>query len=367
LSTKTFLLSLALLGCGSDPLSQPEPQPAGCEATAEACGDATTITVDVTADRRTFVRLDAPAVVSVAGDPADSRDWDLSFQGYHVATNGGISGPGFGSAFGPLPASYFAFPDEPVEVPFLIEDRAEGAFLRWYAYDGSTHTIYSRHHVYGLRSGDALYKLQILGYYGEVAGAPVSALYRVRYARVNGTTSEPTSEVTDIDGTMDGGSTDPDAPSGCLALASGQTQLLSPAEAQQATDWDLCFRRDAIGVNGELGGPGGVSAADLAPNTDEPVADVKTLTADNTQAEFDALDEVALSRDDLEYRGDHASSAFTNKWADLTTDPPTPQMSNAWLVVAADGRTRYLVGFQAFEGATLDAPGTLTLYVHRSP
>ena len=71
------------------------------------------------------------------------------------------------------------------DVPFLVADTAGGTFLGWYAYDGGTHTLYSRYHVYALRSGDQLYKLQLLGYYGDVAGAPVSALYQLRYAAVN--------------------------------------------------------------------------------------------------------------------------------------------------------------------------------------
>jgi hypothetical protein len=48
-------------------------------------------------------------------------------------------------------------------------------------------------------------------------------------------------------------------------------------------------------------------------------------------------------------------------------DPPTPITSAGWLVVAADGRSRYLVGFDRFDGATPDAPGTIDLFVHPSP
>jgi hypothetical protein len=361
-----WVVVLQAIACGSDPLKPQDPGSGGCETTAAGCPQTTTIPVEVSADQPTFVKLGVPAVVSV-GDAKTSRDWDLSFQGYEVSTNGGISGPGVGAAFGPLAASYFAFPDEPVDVPFLIEDRAEGAFLRWYAYDGETHTIYSRHHVYGLRSNDVFYKLEVLSYYGEVAGAPVSALYRVRYAEVGEDENGETRDVSGIDGTVDGGSTAPDAPSGCLTLATGERRLLRPAEASESTDWDVCFRRDAISVNGELGGPGEVTAVDLAPNTNEPVADVKGFTAENTEEAFDAVDHAVLSDPALEYRGDYRTSAFTNKWVDRSSDPPVPVMSSAWLVVGADGISRYLVGFQSFDGATAEAPGRLELYVHASP
>jgi hypothetical protein len=354
-----------LVGCGSDPL--PADPGGGCPAGMERCGPATDhLSVTVAAGRPTFVKLGVPAVVSVA-DPAASTEWDLSFQGFDVFTNGGISGPGLGAAFGPLPASVFAFPDDPIGVPFLIEDRAEGAFLRWYAYDGGTHTIYSRYHVYGVRSRDVLYKLQVLSYYTEVAGAPVGARYRLRAASVDAGGSGATRELLDLDGTVDGGSTDPAAPSGCVTLDSEAFTLLSPDEAAASSDWDLCFRRDAISVNGELGGPGAVTAVDLQQGENEPLADVKAMTEADATDRFDAVDEAALTAPSLEYRGDYATSAFSSKWADLAADPPAPVTSAGWLVVAADGRSRYLVGFDAFEGATPDAPGTIDLFVHPSP
>jgi hypothetical protein len=359
-----------LAGCGSDPVrNNGGDAPPDCEATPEQCepppNESDYVTVRVYADRPTFVKLDGPSVVEV-DDPSRSSAWDLWFEGYEVYTNGGISGPGIGSAFGPLPASYFAFPDEPVSTPFLIEDSAQGAFLRWYAYDGSNHTIYSRYHVYGVRSQGALYKLQLMSYYGEVAGAPVSARYRLRYAAIGAGGVEPSREIADIDGTAGGGE-NPDSPSGCVSLASGESSLLTRAEASQSSAWDICFRRDSVSVNGERGGPGEVSAVDLYPDTNEPVTDVKALTDAAIDARFEEVSETALTAPGLEYRGDYATSAFSRKWVDRESDPPAPVTTSAWLVVAADGVSRYLVGFDSFEDATPDAPGTLKLYVHPSP
>jgi hypothetical protein len=221
--------------------------------------------------------------------------------------------------------------------------------------------------VYGVRSRDVLYKLQVLSYYTEVAGAPVGARYRLRAASVDAGGSGATRELLDLDGTVDGGSTDPAAPSGCVTLDSEAFTLLSPDEAAASSDWDLCFRRDAISVNGELGGPGAVTAVDLQQGENEPLADVKAMTEADATDRFDAVDEAALTAPSLEYRGDYATSAFSSKWADLAADPPAPVTSAGWLVVAADGRSRYLVGFDAFEGATPDAPGTIDLFVHPSP
>jgi hypothetical protein len=363
-------LVLAPLACGSDPVRKPaEGANPDCEAAPESCeppaNETDYVSFEVFADRPVYLNLAARAVVEPA-DPSRSNEWDLSFHGYEIYTNGGISGPGVGSSFGPLPASFFAFPDEPIVSPFLIEDRAEGAFRRWYAYDGAEHVIYSRYHVYGVRSHDVLYKLQVMSYYGEVAASPVSALYRLRYAVVGASGSEPATDLADIDGTSGGGD-DPAAASGCVSLATGATTLFTPDEASASPDWDLCFRRDVISVNGERGGPGGVSAVDLAGGTDEPVGEVKGLTNADIDARFDGVDATALTAGELEYRGDYVTSAFTRKWADLSVAPPVPITSNAWLVVGANGVSRYLVGFDSFEGATAEAPGVLKLYVHPSP
>lgn len=355
----TFAL-LACVGCGDDPKAPSDPAP-------EDRPPADTIEVLVHADRRTFVDLDVPEVIEVA-DPDASLEWDLAFQGFDVTTNGGVSGSGSGSAFGPLPEFYFFFPDEPIDEPFLIEDKAGGAFLGWYVYDGSDHTIYTRYHVYGVRSGARLFKVQILGYYGEVMGAPVSALYQVRYAEVTADGVGAVQELEDIDATVDGDVGDPTLPSAVLSLADGQIRRISPEEAEQDTAWDLGFRRDAVTVNGELSGPGGVTAVDLdAAAAGESLEVVRALTASDGEARFDAVDYAALTADGLDYRGDGVTSAFSGKWADLEATPPEPRTGSGFLVVGADGESRYLVGFDAFDDASSETPGSVTLYVHRSP
>jgi hypothetical protein len=353
------LALLCCMACGDDPKKARDP------GTFEPPPE-DTILVEVSADRLTFVDLDVPAVIEV-GDPSDSLEWDLAFRGYDVITNGGVSGRGAGAAFGPLPEFYFFFPDEPIEEPFLIEDKAGGAFLGWYVYDGSDHTIYTRYHVYGVRSGDRLYKVQLLGYYGEVMGAPVSGLYRVRYAEVTEDGVGAIEELVNVDATVDGDVSDPTLPNGAVSLASGEIRRLTPEQALQDTAWDLGFRRDAVTVNGELSGPGDVTAVDLDALDQRSLDDVKALSGSVELARFDSVDYAALTANDLVYRGDGVASAFSGKWVDAETDPPSPTKSTGFLVVGADGESRFLIGFDAFDGASAESPGTVTLFVHRSP
>jgi hypothetical protein len=359
----TLLTAALVLGCSSDPIDDGSTNPNGTGGTSGAAAQPSDVlAVPVSATRVTYVNLAAPAVITES-DPKRSSDWDLGFIGYDILTNGGLSGPGGGSAFGPLSSSVFAFPDEPVDVPFLIPDRAGGAFLGWYAYDGTTHTLYSRYHVYGVTSGGHRYKLQVVGYYGDVQGAPVSALYRLRYAEVTADGIGDTVTLQNIDATLgetpDGPAPSTDAPGPCVTLATASVAPLSPTDAATSPAWDLCFRRDAISVNGELGGPGDVAAVDLDANPDEQLADVKTRTADNQADAFDAVDYAALTSPDLAYRGDYVTSAFSDKWADLKASPPVPAASTAFLVVGADGEARYLVAFNALEGADETTPGTV--------
>jgi hypothetical protein len=195
-----------------------------CCSTLVACSDApppetvSDLRVELPVSGRVHVKLAPPGVVSPA-DPARSDEWDIAFEGRSIFTNSGASGAGKAGAFGPLDASAFAGDTAP-PVPFLDADKPAGGFRDWYAYEGATaHAIWSRYHVYGVKSGDRLWKLQIVSYYGERDGAPVSALYRLRYAAPGGEACE----VKDLDGTQG---------TSCPDLASGQP----------APSGDLCVR-----------------------------------------------------------------------------------------------------------------------------
>lgn len=309
-------------------------------------------TLDVPSESA-FVNLSTTEVS--AGDEAPP-DWDLHFTGVDVFTNSGASGDGLGGAFGPLALeTYFA--GEYPEVPFIFTDEPSGAVGDWYAYDGTSHALYSRFHTYGIHSGDAYFKLQVLSYYGEIQGAPVSAVYSVRYARVEPQHTHAVQLVESIDGTAGWPNVNDAQPSGCLRLSDGAALQLAPAEAQQRTDWDICFRRDNISVNGDAGGPGGVTGVDLDADDQAELGEVKLRTAESALDAFEAVDWSTLSDPTLKYHGDRIVSAFTDAWFE-TIDPPTPTKAS-WLVIDHAGAP-FLLAFSQDEPAQ---PGRLTLHL----
>ena len=310
---------------------------------------------------RVYVKLGATSQVVTPADPKTSKDWDLAFEGVEAYTNSGVSGPGQSSAFGPLDPIVLV-DDVAPEVPFLSIDRTGGAFIRWYFYDGPNHALYSRFHVFGVTDGAKKYKVQVLGYYTDRDGAPVSALYQLRWAEVTDTGVGPTQELKGIDGTAGGAQGAPTTPAECLDLGTGQKVALSPDQARASSAWHLCFRREDITVNGELGGPRGVGALDFeqAATPTEKLTDVVNRTPESEKAKFDAV--AAKDFAGQTFRGDRVVSAFTGLWTERGVTPPVPRRA-AWLVIGADGKSKYLVGFQRFEGATAKTVGDVVLRI----
>jgi hypothetical protein len=345
------------LGCSSSAVNEGEN--AGGAAGESSQGAPLQLTVGP--DSRTFVELTTPSAVAVKGAGEGSIAWDIALQGRDVFTNGGISGPGSGKAFGPLSAPTYLSDTAP-EAPLMLEDRAGGALLDWYKYVGSTHQLYSRYHVYGLRDGERLFKFQVLSYYGELLGAPVSARYRVRYAEVTDAGLGDVHDVSGIDGTAGGSQVDDSQPSGCLNLDSEEVSALTQAEAAQSDAWQLCFRREGIAVNGGLSGPRGMEAVDLqaALTADETEAELKARTAASEKALFDAQDFAALSDPSLVYRPDGVVTAFARRWLEPGSDPLALSES-VWLVVGADGASKYLMRFSALSGDPAVEQATLSL------
>jgi hypothetical protein len=319
--------------------------------------------LDVPASGRVFVRLATAEVVTPADDGAGSTGWDLAFSGYEVFTNSGESGPGDGGALPIAPEDYTS--GKVKEAVFFIEDAAGGAFSRWYHYDGEQHVAYSRFHVHGIEHEGRTWKLQIVSFYGEVDGAPVTGLYHLRYAEVLPDGSGPTIDVEALDATAGGRNAPETAPSACLDLASGEQRMLTPAEARAETAWHVCFRRSLISVNGELGGPGTVRGADLDGDetSGETLDDVKSRTAESELARFDAVDHAVISDPAIPYRGDHIETAFSGRWLDPESDPAAPAKDLAWLVRSADVGSRYVAVIERFDGATESSPGRVVMRV----
>jgi len=335
----------------------------GDPATAgSGSGDETGLQLTVGPDSRTFVELSTPSVLSdVAGTGNGSIAWDIALQGHDVFTNGGISGPGNSSAFGPLSSPTYLSDTAP-DVPLMLKDRAGGALIDWYKYAGATHQLFSRYHVYGIQDGERYYKLQILTYYGEQLGAPVSALYRVRYAEVTASGVGVVHDVKDIDATAGGSQDNDKLPSACLDLDSEQATPLTPADAAQSNDWQLCFRRESIAVNGGLSGPRGMQAVDLqaADTASETAMDVQARTAASEQKLFDGVDYAALTDPALSYAADGIVTAFGQRWLEPGSDP-LALSDSVWLVIGANGASKYLMQFSSLSGDPATGPATLSL------
>jgi hypothetical protein len=360
------LVAVHLLVACSDSAG-PRPSPVRTLGT-DAGGGATEVDtayelrVPVPESGRVFVNLRDAHVVAPPDDPHGSVAWDIAFEGLDVFTNGGVSGGGRAGAFGPLDASMLLL-DEAPSVPFMSADRSGGAFVDWYAYEGApAHALWSRYHVVAVKDGTRLWKVQVLTYYGDRDGAPVSGLYKVRYAELFDAGPGPTRELVSLDGTAGGPKAIAESPSECLDLASGERMMLTPEAARRSHAWHLCFRRQAVVVNGEAGGPRGVGAVDLdAPlAATETVDAVKARTAESARPAFDAVTRTAC--DGKSFRGDRIVSAFGDAWIDRSRSPIAPA-PGAWLVADASGTQTYLVAFAALEGATKSSPGTVVMRI----
>jgi hypothetical protein len=361
-TTARAVLAFALgacLACSSESVDKPT-EDGGAGAPTEQPG-AEKLELSVGPDERTFVELSSPSVVTVSGQGESSIAWDIALQGRSVFTNGGISGPGNSSAFGPLSAPTYLSDTAP-EVPLLLKDRAGGAFIDWYDYGGATHQLFSRYHVLAVKDGERVFKVQVLGYYGERLGAPVSAIYRVRFAELTESGVGETHELGNIDATAGGSSDNDDEPSACVNLDTMRTTLLTPTDASASDAWHLCFRREGIAVNGGLSGPRGMAAVDLqaAETADETEDDVQARTAESELEAFDGVDYATVSDPALVYTEDGVVTAFGQRWLEPGS-APLAVSDSVWLVLGADGASKYLLRFSDLSGDPSDGDATLSL------
>jgi len=352
------LALLGALGCSSSTVD------ANGSDSVETPSDA--LELEIGPDARTFVELAKPAVLELSGQGETSIAWDLAFQGRGVFTNGGVSGPGSASAFGPLSAPTFLSDTAP-QAPLMQKDRSGSAFLDWYDYYGDEHTLFSRYHVYGLRDGDRLFKVQVLGYYADRLGAPVSGYYSIRYAEVSsdGGSSE-SREITGIDARAGGSMPSDSEPSACVDLDSQDVSMLTPDQAGESDAWHLCFRRETISVNGGVSGGRGIESVDLqgAETADETEAEIQARTAASELASFEAVDHDALGAPTLSWKEDGVATAFAERWLELGSEPLA--VSDAtWFVIAADSVGRYLVKFESLTGDPALEQATLGLRAKR--
>ena len=144
----------------------------------------------------------------------------------------------------------------------------EGLFEEhsWYAYDMSTHSIWSHLDVYVINAGDSSYAVQILSYYNP-DNTNESGFYTLRVQTPGG----PLSTVEVAAGACGNARANPNYDS-CvqdpqqnaftyLNLETLESWKMSDAEASQSEDWDMAFKTTDIQLNNGSKGPGQVSGA----------------------------------------------------------------------------------------------------------
>ncbi len=114
-------------------------------------------------------------------NPSQSTDWDLAFNNYNVIQNDGPNGPGLCEAFFAYttladPTNLAGFTLQPSGVP-MFADAPSSALTNWYDYNGTTHQLTSKNHIYVIKTGGYYYKVKIESYYANVGGVPASAHY----------------------------------------------------------------------------------------------------------------------------------------------------------------------------------------------
>jgi len=127
-----------------------------------------------------YFDFSAGATVTPA-DLATSLEWDLRIFSYEIAQNSGPTGSGSCGAFQAFtelvdPSDFGSFTLQP-DAP-LFPDNESSVLVDWYEYQGPpTHQLLSHDHVYLIKSGDRVFKLQIESYYKNIGGTAVSGHY----------------------------------------------------------------------------------------------------------------------------------------------------------------------------------------------
>lgn len=123
-------------------------------------------------------------------DPQNSLDWDFAIAAYDIHLNSSIFGSGQAAAY--LNTDSLDNPRTDFEGITVAEtqptaysqDVAGSAFTEWYNYDENTHTLTSKGHVYLVRIGANIYKMQISSYYANVNGTPTSGWYTFKWLKL---------------------------------------------------------------------------------------------------------------------------------------------------------------------------------------
>jgi hypothetical protein len=152
-------------------------------------GTPDTLTFDASSGNPVYVDFSTGATVNPA-DPRTSTDWDLAFTNYEVHQNATVFGPGASGTYEiwmdqTIPTDFNETLEAPTAPQAYFADDFGSVMKNWYNYNGETHTLTSKQHVYVIQTGAHYYKMQIITYYKEIGGSPVSGWYNFRWAELD--------------------------------------------------------------------------------------------------------------------------------------------------------------------------------------
>ena len=182
-----FIATVLLSGCGNDdddgleqPLTEQPPAdttaPSATQSPADVAPqlDVVSFTIDATSrEAWAYFSFTTGDTVEVA-DPLNSMDWDLGFQRTKVILNGGISGPGKGSATLLKDVEFEGVKEAPAD-GYAVDSDANLAIVAeseegWYIYTGPpNHWILPlEQRVFVVQTADGTFaKVRFIGYYKD--------------------------------------------------------------------------------------------------------------------------------------------------------------------------------------------------------
>jgi len=124
-------------------------------------------------------------------DPMTSTDWDIAITSYEIHLNSNHFGPGVATAY-PVyqeledSTDFDEVSDAPTQSQGYFWDELGSILTDWYLYTGPpNHQILSLDHVYLIKSGDTVYKLQIYSYYHPDLGTEGDGWYTFYWAELD--------------------------------------------------------------------------------------------------------------------------------------------------------------------------------------
>lgn len=266
--------------------------------------------------------------------------WDIRLSGWNIFTNGGISGEHSGGGVSYNGSSYGEI--ETSDVPGMaLRDSYGSVFDNWFETDMTAFTLSSKGDVYLVRSRSETYKVSILSYYGEALGAPVSAIFTIRYANIK--TPTEIFVVEHINATAGGTLAKGDG--AYFSFSNGILKEMTDGESKSSQEWDLRFKRYNIHLNSGVSGPSNVTG-------------VKLNTTD-----FDAIDETFLPNEN-EFEKDRIRP-IVDKWGLLNSDGVVEFSDSIYVLLTGDGKAWYKFYPLSVSGATASGYKEITFRFDR--